>query len=309
MRRYHLFVLSVCLMSLACSEQFNPDGGYDGRLAVYAILSTSTDTQYVRIGRTNRTANPVDVTDAVVDVIAGNGTPAVHFRDTTVFHLDPSGGGRIYSVYVAYNFRPQPYVTYQLTANSPSGGSAHGSTLALGPVEGGIVNPSSVGSSLDSIVLYADFGTSVGAYVMELFVGYEQTLNGVTTTGKVEVPVGSAVDGSGKPTFEYPAFARVPPDLSQNGYATAYLTYPRGLYLSTKSRILQDHPAGTVRITSAIYTLTQIDEALYDYYYILNGPKDTGTIRLDAPDFTNIVNGLGVIASTQIVVKVFPVSP
>jgi hypothetical protein len=309
MRRCHLLVLPACFVSLACNRQFEPDGGYDGRLAVYAIFSTSTDTQYVRIGRTYTTADPGDITDAVVDVIPGNGAPTVHFRDTTVVHRDPSGQGRPYNVYVAYNFRPQPYVTYQLTATSPGAGSARGSTVALGPVEGGIVNPSSVGTSPDSIVLYADFGTSVGAYVMELFVGYEQTLNGVTTAGRVEVPVGSTVDGSGNPSFEYPGFGRVPPVQTGNGYAAAYLTFPKGLYLSTRSRLVQNNPPGTIRITSAIYTLTQIDEALYDYYYILNGPKDTGTIRLDAPDFTNITNGLGVIASTQIIVQVFPLSP
>lgn len=309
MRRCHLLLLVTCFTGLACTRQFDPDGGYDGRLAVYAILSSSTDTQYVRIGRTFQTTDPGGVTDAVVDVIPGNGGPAVHFRDTTVIHADPSGRGTAYNVYVAYNFRPQPYVRYQLTATSPGGGSTSGSTVALGPVEGGIVNPSSVASSQDSIVLYADFGTSTGAYVMELFVGYELTINGVTTSGRVEVPLASSLDGSGNPQYEYPGFARVPVDRSGNGYASAYQMYPKGLFVSTRSRILQDNPGGTVRITSAVYTLTQIDEALYDYYYVLNGPKDTGTIRLDAPDFTNMTNGLGVIASTQIVVQVFPLPP
>jgi len=42
------------------------------------------------------------------------------------------------------------------------------------------------------------------------------------------------------------------------------------------------------------FTETQIDEALYDYYFVSNGPVDLLTIRLDVPDYTNVVGGYGV---------------
>ncbi|HMK38414.1 MAG TPA: hypothetical protein VK569_03675, partial [Bacteroidota bacterium] len=146
------------------------------------------------------------------------------------------------------------------------------------------------------------FGTSNGAYVLELFVEYELTLNGITTTERAEVPVASSVDASGKMTYQYPAFARVPQVVSGNGFATAITWFPHALYASTLTGITANNPPGSTRITAAVYTMTQIDDALYDYYYILNGPKDLSTIRLDAPDFTNLTNGVGVIASTQMIV-------
>ncbi len=51
------------------------------------------------------------------------------------------------------------------------------------------------------------------------------------------------------------------------------------------------------RIIRAIFVLTQIDDALYNFYYVGNGPPDPTTIRLDVPDYTNVAGGLGVFGS------------
>lgn len=307
MRRHPVCSLFLsCLLLQSCNQPFQPDGAYDGRLAVYAILSSSIDTQYVRLSRTYETTAAGDISDAVVDIVPGNGTPTVHFRDTTVIHRDPSGGTSTYRVYVAYNFRTQAHVSYDLSAASPTAGSARGTTVALGSASASVLNPSSLISSPDSIVLAAEFGTSAGAYVLQLYIEYELTAGGVTSMGKVEVPVASSTDGSGNQTFQYPAFVRVPQVSSGNGFAAATTWFPKASYASTQAGIIKSNPPGSVRITAAMYTLTQIDDALYDYYYILNGPKDLSTIRLDAPDFTNITNGVGVIASTQMIVHEVP---
>jgi hypothetical protein len=295
-------IILSCLLLQACNQPFQPDGAYNGRLAVYAILTSSSDTQFVRLGRTYETSAPGDVTDAVVDIIPGNGAPAVHFRDTTVTRQDPSGGTSTYNVYVAYNFTPQSHVSYQLTATSPTAGTAQGTTVALGAATDNVVNPASLISSPDSIVLAAEFGTSVGAYVFQLYVEYELTAGGVTTLQKAQVPLGTTTDASGNETFQYPVFARVPQPASGAGFSAASTWFPKSLYVTTQAGIINSNLPGSVRITAARYTLTQIDDALYDYYYILNGPKDLSTIRLDAPDFTNITNGVGVIASTQMIV-------
>ena len=292
----------ICLLLQACNQPFQPDGAYNGRLAVYAILTSSSDTQFVRISRTYESSASGDVTDAVVDIVPGDGSPVVHFRDTSVIRPDPSGVTGTYDVYVAYGFRPRPHISYQLTAASPTAGAARGTTVALGPANVSILNPLSLISSPDSIVLAAEFGTSAGAFVLQLSVEYELTVGGVTGLQKMEVPVASSTDASGNQTFQYPAFARVPPVFSGNGFVTVTTWFPKPFYALTEARIISGNPPGSVRITAAIYTLTQIDDALYDYYYILNGPKDLSTIRLDAPDFTNITDGVGVIASTQMIV-------
>jgi|GEM_PF-1985672 len=310
MRRYLFALLAPAgLLVQACNQPFQPDGAYNGRLAVYAILSSSTDTQYVRLTRTYQSTPSGDVSDATVEIDPANGQPSVYFRDTTVVHFDPSGVPGTYTVYVAYNFKPQSNVTYVLKANSPSAGTAQGTTTALGIASAEILNPLALTTSPDSIVLSADFGTSTGAYVFHLYVEYQLTLNGSTTMQKAEVPTVSSTDASGNLTPAFPTFARVPAVSADNGFATAMTWFPKVLYMQTQTGILQGNPPGTVRITGVMYTMTQIDDALYDYYYILNGPKDLSTIRLDAPDFTNITNGLGIIASTQTIVHEVPLGP
>ncbi|MEK7671562.1 MAG: hypothetical protein AAB344_05010 [Bacteroidota bacterium] len=46
----------------------------------------------------------------------------------------------------------------------------------------------------------------------------------------------------------------------------------------------------------------QLDDALYAYYTTANGFPDSGTLRLDEPDYTNIEGGLGVFALSSTIV-------
>ena len=294
-------LIGACLLLGACNQPFQPDGAYDGRLALYAILTTSSDTQYVRISRTYETTPGGDITDAAVDVVPGNGKPAVHFRDTTVVRTDRSGVTGTYNVYIAYGFKPIANVSYRVNVSSPGAGSVSGVTVALGPAVASILNPESLGAASDSIVLAANFGTTAGAYVLRLYVEYELTLGGTTTLQKTEVPLSISVDGSGNRTYAYPSFARVPQVETGNGFATGTTWFPKSTFAATEAGITANNPAGSTRITAVLFTMTQIDDALYNYYYILNGPKDLSTIRLDAPDYTNVTNGLGVVASTQMI--------
>jgi hypothetical protein len=301
-------LLCGCLILAACNQPFQPDGAYNGRLALYAILSVTSDTQYVRISSSYQSNPGGDVTDAVVDVIPGNGKPTVHFRDTTVVRTDPTSGTATYNVYVAYGFTPESYVSYQVSARSPSAGTAQGTTVALGHALASIVNPQSLGSSTDSVVLAANFGTSRGAFVLRLFIEYERTFGVTTTLQKAEVPLSVSFDVSGNPTYTYPAFAPVPPIDPGYGFATGLTYFPKNMFTATETRIMSTNPSGSVQITGVLYTMTQIDDALYDYYYILNGPKDPSTIRLDAPDYTNVTGGLGIVACTQMVSHEVPLT-
>jgi hypothetical protein len=252
------------------------------------------------LSRTYQTTPAGDVTDALVEIVPGDGSPSVLFRDTTVIHTDPSGGTGTYNVYVAYNFRPKPLVSYQLSASSPSSGSAQGTTVTLGPADLRLAFPSAQSEFPDSITVSADFGTSTGAYILRLYVEY--TVDGLAPVQKSEVPIALSFDTSGKPVYQYPAFSRVPQVTSDNGYATATGWFPQSLYAQTRGAVISSHPGASIQFTGVMYTMTQIDDALYDYYYVLNGPGDPSTTRLDVPDFTNLTHGIGVIASTQIIV-------
>ena len=289
-----------------CNQPFLPDGGYDARLVVYGILSSPADTQYVRIGRTSTTGATIDVTDATVDIVPGNGDPTIRLRDTVVMHADPSGTIAPYHVYAAANFTPKSRVAYRLNVLPAAGGTAGGTALGLGPADVTLVNPGALSGPADSLVILASFGMASGAFVVHLYVDYRVVAGGNVTVGSAEVPVASTVDATGKAVPLYPAFARVPVVV---GTATASVTYDRAFYQQTIARIINANPPGAVTFTGARYTLTQIDDALYDYYYVRNGPKDTSTLRLDVPDFTNVAGGLGVIGCMQILSRTASIGP
>ena len=289
-------LLAAALGAAGCNQAFLPDGGYDARLVVYGVLSASADTQYVRIGRTSTTGATIDVTDATVDIVPGNGDAVVHLRDTVVMHADASGALAPYRVYAAYRFAPKSRVAYNVTVSSAGGGTAGGTTQGLGPADVTLVNPVDFTSAGDSLVVTASFGQPAGAYVVHLYVDYQVTAVGSGSSGSAEVPLAASVDAAGNVSLVYPTFARVPFAV---GTSTAETVYPRELYRQTIARIVNANPQGSVVVTATHYTLTQIDDALYDYYYVRNGPKDTSTLRLDVPDFTNVTGGLGVIGCLQ----------
>jgi len=299
-------VAAAGLLAFGCNQPFLPDGGYDARLVVYGVLSAPADTQYVRIGRTSTTGATIDVSDAVVEIVPGNGDPVIRLRDTVVMHADPSGTVAPYRVYAAYNFTPRSRVAYQLNVASASGGTAGGTAQGLGPADVALVNPGALTSSDDSLVILASFGMPSGAFVVHLYVDYRLTSGGTVTEGSAEVPVATSTGAGGSVLPEYPAFARVPVVV---GTAMVSVLYPRTFYQQTIAHLLNANPGGSLVVTGAHYTLTQIDDALYDYYYVRNGPKDASTLRQDTPDFTNVTGGLGVIGCMQIISRTATITP
>ena len=73
----------LCLLLGACKEQpFEPNGAYNGRLAVYGILRSGADTQYVRVYSSSSMQAPQEVRGATVTLSDVETT--IRLRDTTV---------------------------------------------------------------------------------------------------------------------------------------------------------------------------------------------------------------------------------
>lgn len=75
-------------------------------------------------------------------------------------------------------------------------------------------------------------------------------------------------------------------------------------YAAVVSQLRQRYTGGRVRLKGTRFVLTQLDNWFYAYYSVANGFPDSGTLRLDEPDYTNINGGLGVFAvSSETVVE------
>jgi hypothetical protein len=250
-------------------------------MVVYAVLAAETDTQYVRVYTTypaktepGNTAD-TDVLDARVAIT--HGTTTFSFRDTTLERTD-THRSRI-KAFVGYGVRLEGGRQYQLSVDSPTRGKAGARATAL--YRGNIITePDRNGNVLVRVFP----GSNARAYVLRMYLEYDLRIDSVVSTRRVEIP--RSVEGN-TGEFIYPK--PVSREISSVAFSVVG-------YNQIVAQLRQQYPGGAVRLKRTVFVLTQLDEALYAYYSTANGFPDSGTLRLDEPDYTNIEGGLGVFA-------------
>lgn len=297
-------LLLGCLV-LSCNQAFEPNAPANSRLVVYSILNSTSNTQYVRLATTYDVASAPAVHDASVSMVSNGKT--IVFRDTTV--ADTSTDGRItpVDVYVAGKAPVTGGSTYTLKVSTPSGLSASGTTTALVPPSFYLKYPVSLNySSAYQLTVSQTFNNITGACVLRFYVEFNAYVNGAWELHRLEVPLRTYTNKDGELVKVYPAFALVQSLTSVQ--QSVIVEYDTLLYKQTRALAIQSYPAAPVRWTQAVFTLTQIDNALYTYYQLQNGPVDRTSIRLDQLDFTNITNGVGVFGGYAMVVRTYPIT-
>lgn len=274
--------MAFCLLTMVmagCSETFSPDGPFSPRLVVYSVLSSQSDTQYVRVQSTFPDRNglaPLDLIGAQVTVTSDSGT--IQFRDTTLEFTDSSGTTRSVGAYVAYSLRVQPGGRYGLAVALSSLGSVSSSATGLYP---GALFVETSSSNRIGVRIYP--GQNARAHIARLFLEYETLEDSVFVRKRIEIPVNITPAGE----YVYP---------KPVSHEVAEATFEAAGFDQVVARVRQ---AGAARLVRTVFVLTELDDALYGYYSVMNGFQDSGTLRLDEPDYTNINNGLGLFAVTS----------
>ncbi|HTY60341.1 MAG TPA: DUF4249 family protein [Bacteroidota bacterium] len=291
-------LIVLALVIAGCNQPFEPNGPLNSTLVIYSVLSSSSDTQYVRLSTTFASPPEPAVKNAVV-TLTGGGTN-YRFRDTTVLWRDTLGNLAPTNVYVAYNARVQGGVSYTLHASTPEGLSASATISAL-PLPFFAFRPGTAPGFFD---VSRTFKTQSGAAILHFYLDYYAYEGGGWVLHTEEIPTQKFVDGSGSTIFVYPSFSAVATLAAGGPDALIDST----LFQVTRSRVLAAHLPGPVVYLDIRFVLTQIDEFLYDYYYVYNAPVDNSSIRLDVPEFTNIHGGLGVFGSRAEEVILLPLA-
>jgi hypothetical protein len=150
-------------------------------------------------------------------------------------------------------------------------------------------NPAVLDDPKDFIESYAAIRTGMASeafgFMVRAFLEYERTQGINTLVLREEVPILVFLSGS----LVYPEIIRR--TNSSAGY------FPVLGFKAAQSKIYANNPPGSVTIKRAVFVLTQVEYNLYAYYNIVHGFLDPSSIRLDQPDFTNIVNGIGVFGA------------
>jgi len=295
----------LCCTLAACNQPFEPDGPVNSKLVVYSILNAASSTQYVRVSTTYQTPPGQGIHDAAVHMTYNGKT--ILFRDTTIISTDAEGRTTPLPVYVAYNQPVSPGSTYQLHVSTPSGLSASAAATALNPPTFYLKNPRILDHlANEQISLSTSFNSFTGAYVIHFYLDFYAYVDGGWELHRSEVPQSSHVDENKNLACVYPSLALVQTLASSQKEVTIKLDTLQ--YALTRAEAIAAFPAAPVVWLRGVFVLTQIDNTLFNYYYVNNGPVDKSSIRLDQPDYTNIPNGLGVFGSSATVTMSYPIS-
>jgi hypothetical protein len=289
----------------ACDQPFEPDGPASNKLVLYSVLNASSKTQYVRVSTTYPAAPGTAVRNATVQMVRNEKTIAFH--DTTVMTTDANGQLTPINVYVAYNEPITSGTTYALSASTPAGLTATASATALSPPSFSMYNPSILSdSSYSTVRLNTSFNSISGAYVMHFYVDYYALIDGGWEMRRVEIPSRTYLDAQGATVQVYPSLELVQ-SLTQTTKAVP-IQFEERLYTEARAEINARYAAAPVVWLRAVFVLTQIDNVLFNYYYVNNGPVDNSSVRLDRPDYTNISGGLGVFGSSVTVTMTYAIT-
>ncbi len=291
----------LTLVFTSCNQPFEPQGPVSNRLVLYGILNMQSDTQYVRLATTYATPPGPEIKNALVEIV-GDGR-RMRMADTTVQWSDANGNVTPLNMYVVYKFQPKKGAVYGLQASTQSGLTASSSATILKSPIFGLQNPS-VLELLSGLPLTLDatFPSPVGAFVLHFYVEYYVLIEGGWELRREEVPLRSYADDGGQQVLVYPSLTLV----QAGSFGITRVQFDPELYQQTRARILARYAGYPLILLQATFVLTQIDDALYSYYYFNNGPIDESTIRLDQPDYTNITNGFGVFGCTISTTMTYP---
>lgn len=304
----HLSAVIPLLVILGCEAPFSPKGTYTERMVVYAILTTQSDAQFVKVYTTYNPPgfDPLEnTTDNIVrdaEVTVSDGESYLTYRDTTVTRVDKNRYKDDLTVYVAQPFRVQSKKSYDLTIVSQTYGRVTASLTVPDRGRVQVLNPYVLrgqGDKNENLAILAWIRYAARGFMVRFYLEYETLDSGAWIRKRMEIPSGAVVVGDAK-IFSYPKLERrttTPDPALREKEEMERVHFSRFAYTSKLSELQAQYSYDKLRIKGAWFVLTQVESNLYAYYNIANAFQDEHSIRTDLPDWTNIKGGYGVFGA------------
>ena len=293
-------VVALLMLVAACTEPFSPEMPFEKRVVVYGILSNVASQQAFRVYTTygsdvlnlDGPGPNTTVTDALVVVQDVSSDPPE--GDTCLFSSEAG----------AYLWSPASLVRgrqYRLSVEAKGIESAEAVTVV--PRQAA-VTPGNVFALREPSTYVSDFTVSVRlpveakASLVQLLVEYEFNNAGVWAAGRTEVPLRLTTSVGGELTQQiYPDLVRRQAPSDGGDWVYQYTAFESGAYAWALSQIRNRYLVKGLKFRRAVVRVIQLDEHLYNYYSIANGFRDPHTIRVDEPDYTNVIGGYGIVGA------------
>ena len=297
-------VIWLAVALLACEESFDPRGTAEPRLVLYAILSPSTDTVLVRVQTTydpptsdplSHTTEPTLTTTS--QLLWSSGSAAL--TDSLVPHPNAARYSSDLHVLTGTPLRVQRGQAYTVRVDAPGYPRAEATTQVPGAApfsfrnEDVFIHPSDY-ADLD-IDLQITLPTDAFGYWPRLFLEYA-VLSSDTTLERIEVPSKLQVSVNGIDP-EYPDLQGASTSGQRTVASLEIFTFEGDAYRYAVAQVFDRYGSANVRFQRVVLYLTLFDEHLYKYYFIVHGFFDPYSVRTDEPDYSNVLDGAGVIGS------------
>jgi hypothetical protein len=302
-----LSAITLTVLLSGCEKAFTPKGTYQDKMVVYAILSNRTDTQYVRIYTTYDPTgfNPLTNTEETMVrgagvTITGSAQP-FRFQEGIVPRSDKSRYSSDIVTYVSHPFLLQLGSTYTLNISSTQYGTVTSSVVV--PKQGRVQMLNAYvlfgrGEEDENIVIYGWIKELTYGVMARLYIIYDVLEGQKWVRHAEEIPAAMAQTDDGTVVFGYPGLRkRQTSTLIVDKEVNETFVFLKKLYFSKLNDIYARHPAGAVRVTNALATVTQVDRNLYTYMKLANSFDDPYSTRTDSPDFSNIAGGRGIFGA------------
>ena len=307
----YISLLLIALIMLACDEPFTPKGPFEQKMAVFAILSTNADTQYVRLFRSFDPPgfNPDETTEGrmikVAAVTVAQNGRTTQYRVNALPRTDTSNLSGDMIAYVAAPFRPEGGKTYELSVKTETDGNLS-ATIAV-PDTGWIrcLNPWAMSISRvlydrtknEDIAVQANISSGATGYMVQFYIEFSALKGSEWVAMRMEIPNRAYAIDSTIISYGYPILMRrsTYPGLPHE-HQVQGATFSVDAYRQKLKELLSTY-GNNLLIHLALFIQTQVEENLYKYYNIANGFQDPRSVRMDTPDWTNINGGLGLFGA------------
>jgi hypothetical protein len=279
-------------------------------MVIYSVLTTESDTQYVRIytsynpPENDPSKNPDEesVTDATVRV--SSDSSVYEFQQIVLQRPDTSRYSSSIVAYACYPFRPARGKTYRLSVSSPTLGAATAVTTVPGVASISPLNffclSSPFHGSSETYGVQVILSSQAKGFLAKIYVDYlATTVDGGYKFKRREIPKAAKLISAWQGTWEYfyPAIRRKTMVNAGDAEVEVFST-DAWIMLLTKDIAVEDGLGSLFE--QAVFQVVQFNPPLYDNYGTANLFRDPFSVRLDEADYTNISGGTGVFGSLAV---------
>jgi hypothetical protein len=278
----NIFIIMIILFIYGCKkDDFDPVKNYEDKMVIMGILNNNSNIQFIKIQKTyeEQTTNGSEKTlkNLKVQVIE-NASAIYTFRDTII------PGVTNYAVYYNKDLKIQPGLGYSLEIDDEKYQLVCATAIAPYPNYSITYKNNLVVLILNSGSLFAEYNYT---YEYHIYYEYLQKTNNEWLYKRMEVPIQINIsDKTGDTTVIYPTQPK------EKILTIDSIKVPYSNFAYTVSKINDAAGGDSIKSLSRFVYFTTVETNLYGYLF--KGFTDKYSIRLDQPDWSNVLNGEGV---------------